>query len=318
MADMKNDPASSTPNTPVGGSTHAKEGDSKISAGSSLGTPGTPPKPAGMTGSTAGAPAMGSTPGAAAGTPGGAGAGSSGGMGASNLGASNLGASNQGSSGSAQSSTLASHTSHALGGNAGPTGAGRQAGSEYARHQDHSAQDRNTQGRGGHGGGQGASDQAREAADQIRQQASDMYESAADWARDKYEQASSYASRSGGGRSSSFGGVQRFANENPVLVGVVGLAAGLLLGALLPRTRQEDRTFGEWSDEVREQGLRYAQEMTGRAREYAEGAFSGDDPRFAHHESEYRGSGSGSRDDAASEGARRFSPIAGQEPPRNH
>ncbi|WP_331312151.1 hypothetical protein [Methylobacterium oryzae] len=32
--------------------------------------------------------------------------------------------------------------------------------------------------------------------------------------------------------------VERFVDDNPLLVGVVGVAAGLLLGALLPRTRQ--------------------------------------------------------------------------------
>ena len=79
-------------------------------------------------------------------------------------------------------------------------------------------------------------------------------------------------------------GVERFIQENPVLVGVMGLAAGLVIGALLPRTRQEDRTFGHWADEVREQGARYARDMTQRGREYVEEAFSGDDARFATHD----------------------------------
>ena len=84
-------------------------------------------------------------------------------------------------------------------------------------------------------------------------------------------------------------GVERFIQENPVLVGVMGLAAGLVIGALLPRTRQEDRTFGRWADEVREQGARYARDMTQRGREYVEEAFSGDDARFATHDRERRG-----------------------------
>jgi ElaB/YqjD/DUF883 family membrane-anchored ribosome-binding protein len=213
-----------------------------------------------------------------------------------------------GSSGAgAQSSTLSSHTSKPLGGGAGPTGAGVRQGSEFARHQDQSAQ-------GGRQGGNDTSDQAREAADQIRERAADMYESASDWARDKYEAASHWAGSSSGSRSRS-GSFQRFANENPMLVGVVGLAAGLLLGALLPRTRQEDRTFGEWSDEVRSQGLRYASEAVHRGREYAEQTFSGDDQASARHESEFRRSGSG-RDDEAAQAARVTSPIAGQY--RNH
>ena len=70
------------------------------------------------------------------------------------------------------------------------------------------------------------------------------------------------------GRSS----VERFVDDNPLLVGVVGVAAGLLLGALLPRTRQEDRNLGPYADEVRDQSLRYAREMTHRGREFVQTA----------------------------------------------
>ena len=66
--------------------------------------------------------------------------------------------------------------------------------------------------------------------------------------------------------------VERFVDDNPLLVGVVGVAAGLLLGALLPRTRQEDRNLGPYADEVRDQGLRYAREMTHRGREFVQTA----------------------------------------------
>lgn len=66
--------------------------------------------------------------------------------------------------------------------------------------------------------------------------------------------------------------VEDFVGENPLLVGVVGLAAGLLLGALLPRTRQEDRNLGPYADEVRDQGLRYAREFTNRGREFVQTA----------------------------------------------
>jgi ElaB/YqjD/DUF883 family membrane-anchored ribosome-binding protein len=74
------------------------------------------------------------------------------------------------------------------------------------------------------------------------------------------------------GRSS----VERFVDDNPLLVGVVGVAAGLLLGALLPRTRQEDRNLGPYADEVRDQGLRYAREMTHRGREFVQTALDPD------------------------------------------
>jgi len=307
MADNKNDPKTNP--LPGTGPLSQKPDDAKISAGSSLGSAGTPPKPPGMTGaqpsggtagsSLGGSPAMGSTPSAATGTGmGAAGAGSSGGMGSST-----------GPGG--QSSTLSSHTSKPLGGGAGPTGAGARQGSEFSRHQDQSAQGA----QGGRQGGDDMSDQAREAADQIRERASDMYESASDWARDKYEAASSWAGSSSGSRSRS-GGFQRYAAENPMLVGVVGLAAGLLLGALLPRTRQEDRTFGEWSDEVRSQGLRYASEAVHRGREYAEEAFTGDEPASSRHDSEFRRPAAGGKDDEAAQAARVTSPVAGQY--RNH
>lgn len=70
--------------------------------------------------------------------------------------------------------------------------------------------------------------------------------------------------------------VERFVEDNPILVGVVGAAAGLLLGALLPRTRQEDRNLGPYADEVREEGLRYAREMTHRGREFVQSALDPD------------------------------------------
>jgi len=70
--------------------------------------------------------------------------------------------------------------------------------------------------------------------------------------------------------------VERFVDDNPLLVGVVGVAAGLLLGALLPRTRQEDRNLGPYADEVREEGLRYAREMTHRGREFVQSALDPD------------------------------------------
>jgi ElaB/YqjD/DUF883 family membrane-anchored ribosome-binding protein len=152
-------------------------------------------------------------------------------------------------------------------------------------------------------------DKAQQAADQVRQRAGEAYEGASDWARDTYERASGWASDSYqgqrrrvnqmGGRSArafgnARGGVQSYVSENPMVVGLVGLAAGLLLGALLPRTRRENEMFGEWADEVRNQGLRYARDAANRGRDYVEETFSGDDAQFSRHESEFNGQ----RDDA--------------------
>ncbi len=206
------------------------------------------------------------------------------------------------SSKSAQSATLASHTSKPLGGQ----------GADRSQSSGQSGQERTGQSSQGQSGSmadraqQGASqagERVREAADQVRQRASEAYEGAADWAQDTYERVSDWASDTYEGQAgrmgdmrdrstrafgSARGSVQNYVAENPMVVGLVGLAAGLLIGALLPRTRREDEVFGEWADEVRNQGLRYAREATNMGREYVEEAFSGEDPRFSKHESEFR------------------------------
>jgi ElaB/YqjD/DUF883 family membrane-anchored ribosome-binding protein len=141
-------------------------------------------------------------------------------------------------------------------------------------------------------GAQSAMDTAQQAAESVQQQAGETLEQATDWARRQYEQGtrqfSQVRSRSMQQMGQTRGTVQRFISENPVMVGVAGLAAGLLLGALLPRSRQEDRYLGRWADEVRDQGLRYAREATQRGRELVEETFTGTDPRFANHDSEWR------------------------------
>ena len=185
----------------------------------------------------------------------------------------------------------------------GAQSAGQSKGSSPGQASGQSSQ-RNAQDQGG------IADKAQQAADQVRQKAEDAYEGASDWARDTYERASDWASgtysqqrrrmnRMGGRSSRAFGnargGVQSYVSENPMVVGLVGLAAGLLLGALLPRTRRENEMFGEWADEVRNQGLRYARDAASRGREYVEETFSGDDAQFSRHESEFNGQRDASR-----------------------
>ncbi|MGO4573180.1 hypothetical protein [Microvirga sp. 2TAF3] len=193
---------------------------------------------------------------------------------------------------SAQSSTLASNTSKPHGGQA----------TDRDRPQDQSSRDVGLTDKAQQVASE-AGERVREAAGQAREKAGEAYENASDWAQDTYERASHWASdryqnqqeRLGQVRERSaktFGrarnSVQSYVSENPMVVGLVGLAAGLLLGALLPRTRRENETFGELADEVRNQGLRYARDATQRGREYVEEAFNGDDPRFSKHESEFR------------------------------
>jgi ElaB/YqjD/DUF883 family membrane-anchored ribosome-binding protein len=138
---------------------------------------------------------------------------------------------------------------------------------------------------------QGASDLAGD----VRDRAGETLEQASDWAREQYEQGSRQLDRA---RDQSMrqlqqarGGIERFVSQNPLMVGVVGLAAGLVIGALLPRTRQEDRAFGEWSDQVRDQGLRYAREATQRGREYVEEALGNDSDEEWRPEDDKRGGG---------------------------
>ena len=49
--------------------------------------------------------------------------------------------------------------------------------------------------------------------------------------------------------------------------------------------------LGEWADEVRNQGMRYAREAANRGRDYVEETFSGDEAQFSRHESEFGSQG---------------------------
>lgn len=127
-----------------------------------------------------------------------------------------------------------------------------------------------------------------------RERAAGFYEDTRDWVSDaRHEQARRVRRltrrgqvRLGRGRNE----VEHFVQENPLLVGVVGVAAGLLLGALLPRTRQEDRNLGPYADELRAQGLHYARDLTHRGREFVANAL---DPEAVAPEGtrEQRGAG---------------------------
>jgi ElaB/YqjD/DUF883 family membrane-anchored ribosome-binding protein len=121
---------------------------------------------------------------------------------------------------------------------------------------------------------------AGQSAGDLSERAGEALDQASDWAREQYNYGSRQFDRMRDQSMQQFrqarGSIDRFVNENPLMVGLVGLAAGLVIGALLPRTRQEDRAFGQWADQVRDQGWRYAREATQRGREYMEEAFGGD------------------------------------------
>jgi ElaB/YqjD/DUF883 family membrane-anchored ribosome-binding protein len=146
-------------------------------------------------------------------------------------------------------------------------------------------------------------DKARETVGEVRERASEVFEDASEWAEDTYGRVSHWASdayehrnerlrdvrrRSTQSMQRVGGTVQDYVSENPMVVGIVGLAAGLLIGALLPRTRRENEAFGEWADELRHQGVRYAREATQRGRELLEEGFDDEDPQFSKHASEFR------------------------------
>ncbi|WP_336486126.1 hypothetical protein [Methylobacterium nigriterrae] len=123
-------------------------------------------------------------------------------------------------------------------------------------------------------------DRLRDTAQDMRERASGVYDDAREWVSDMHRsqrrRAEDVASR---GREQLHQGrtaVEQFVAENPLLVGVVGVAAGLLLGALLPRTRHEDANLGPYADELRDQGMRYAREFTHRGREFVENALDPD------------------------------------------
>lgn len=138
--------------------------------------------------------------------------------------------------------------------------------------------------------GQGASrladlaDQGRrkaaDLADDARERASDALDDARTWVSDTSDEQRrrvTHLARRGRERiDERRSQVEAFVEEHPLLVGVVGLAAGLLLGSLIPRTRSEDRNIGPYADELRAQGLSYVREATHRGRAFVENALDPD------------------------------------------
>jgi ElaB/YqjD/DUF883 family membrane-anchored ribosome-binding protein len=125
-----------------------------------------------------------------------------------------------------------------------------------------------------------ARERASETLRSARTRAEDTYEDARAWAEDRYDtqrqRAADLADRGAQRLHRGRNATEAFIAENPLLVGVVGLAAGLLLGALLPRTRQEDRALGPYADDLRDQGVRYARDLTQRGRTFVETALDPD------------------------------------------
>lgn len=104
---------------------------------------------------------------------------------------------------------------------------------------------------------------AQEVYGDVRSAARGVYEAGA-------ERMEGYADRSREAIETGRRSADRFVTENPLLVGALGLAVGLIVGSLLPRTRHEDRTLGRLSDDVRDEGMRYARNVAQRGRDIVE------------------------------------------------
>lgn len=118
-----------------------------------------------------------------------------------------------------------------------------------------------------------ARDAASETLDQAGARIREGYDNTAGWAGEAYERSARatrhYARQGRDTISQASDRTVEFFEENPLMLGAVGLAGGLLLGALLPRTRSEDRYVGRWRDDLEREGMRYGREAVSHARQYA-------------------------------------------------
>jgi ElaB/YqjD/DUF883 family membrane-anchored ribosome-binding protein len=119
-----------------------------------------------------------------------------------------------------------------------------------------------------------AGEAAQETLKSVRRRASDVYDDAADAARESYRTVTRGAARMRRNAPNSPGQAGRmvssYIEENPIMVGVLGLAAGLILGSIIPGTRRENEVFGRYADDVKDQGLRYARDLAEQGKHYVE------------------------------------------------
>ena len=73
------------------------------------------------------------------------------------------------------------------------------------------------------------------------------------------------------GARSAAGSMEDFVQEQPMVVGALGVAVGALIGALLPSSRVEDRYVGEYADEAKRVAREQGEAGMERARQEAEG-----------------------------------------------
>ncbi|MEO3435210.1 DUF3618 domain-containing protein [Inquilinus sp. CAU 1745] len=73
--------------------------------------------------------------------------------------------------------------------------------------------------------------------------------------------------------SQAWSGLNHMAEEQPLMLGAIGLAVGAAIGAALPSTRTEDRFMGRGSDAVKDRAMDKAGEKLGEAAETAEDTY---------------------------------------------
>lgn len=71
------------------------------------------------------------------------------------------------------------------------------------------------------------------------------------------------------------GGYQRMLNEQPLVLGALGIAVGVAIGYALPATRREDEWFGETRDQLAQQAKETGQAYGEKAQRVAQSAIEG-------------------------------------------
>jgi Protein of unknown function (DUF3618) len=123
-----------------------------------------------------------------------------------------------------------------------------------------------------------AQQRARESFDRMRQSAADWRDGIAETGQQAGAAVSQAAQRSRDYATRAGSGISETMGDNPLLLGALGLAAGALIGAVLPRTRQEEavmRPATDWAantardaaSEVMERGTRAAEAAASAAYE---------------------------------------------------
>lgn len=120
-----------------------------------------------------------------------------------------------------------------------------------------------------------AAERTREAGQQVASGASDVMHRVRDTGRHTAESART-------GLRDAREGYTQMLREQPLLVGVLAVAAGAALGALLPRTSTEDRVMGEWSDRGADALKEKTEEQLHKAQGEASPERAGRDDASAH------------------------------------